>query len=106
MRADDFSLVLGGPLYQLYLRTRLARPPLALLRRRLFALVVLTWFPPALLAAFTGRLLGGPVPFLLDITNLQFVTTLPLLVWAEVVVHRRVLQLVPEFVDRDLVAEK
>ncbi len=31
----DFSLVLGGPLYQLYLRTRLARPPLELLVRRM-----------------------------------------------------------------------
>jgi hypothetical protein len=31
----DFSLVLGGPLYQLYLRTRMMRPPLDLLRRRI-----------------------------------------------------------------------
>ena len=30
----DFSLVLGGPLYQLYLRSRLARPPLDLATRR------------------------------------------------------------------------
>src|SRR5262245_8051715 len=30
----DFSIVLGGPLYQLYIRTRLARPPLELLIRR------------------------------------------------------------------------
>src|SRR5260370_17953936 len=34
----DFSLVLGGPLYQLYLRTRLARPPLELLVRRMLAI--------------------------------------------------------------------
>ena len=30
---ENFSLVLGGPLYQLYLRTRLAKPPLDLLLR-------------------------------------------------------------------------
>jgi len=30
----DFSLVLGGPLYQLFLRTRMARPPLDLFLHR------------------------------------------------------------------------
>jgi hypothetical protein len=101
---EDFSLVLGGPLYQLYLRTRLARPPLELLKRRIVAFVLVTLVPPALLSALTGHLARGPGPFLLDLTNLQFVTTLPLLVGAEVIVHRRLRPLVPEFVDRDLVA--
>jgi hypothetical protein len=86
------------------LRTGLARPPLERVRRRILALVVITWLPPALLSALTGRLVSGPVPFLLDLTNFQFVTTLPLLVGAEVLVHRRLRPLVPEFVGRDLVA--
>jgi hypothetical protein len=103
---NDFSLVLGGPLYQLYLRTKLARPPLELLRRRIIAFVVITLIPPALLSALTGRLASGPVPFLLDLTNLQFVTTLPILIGAEVFIHRRLRMLVPEFVDRDLVAQE
>jgi hypothetical protein len=102
--ANEFSLVLGGPLYQLYLRTRLARPPLELLRRRILVLVGITLLPPALLSALTGRLASGPVPFLFDLTNLQFVTTLPLLVAAEVFIHNRLRLLVPEFVGRDLVA--
>jgi len=101
---NDFSLVLGGPLYQLYLRTRLARPSLELLRRRILVFVGITVLPPALLSALTGHLATGPAPFLLDLTNLQFVTTLPLLVGAEVIVHRRIRPLVPEFVSRDLVA--
>jgi hypothetical protein len=101
---SDFSLVLGGPLYQLLLRTKLARPPLELLRRRIVALVAITLLPPALLSALTGRFVSGPVPFLFDLTNLQFVTTLPLLLWAEVFIHQRLRVLVPEFVDRDLVA--
>jgi hypothetical protein len=96
--------VLGGPLYQLFLKTKLARPPLELVWRRILAFVVITWLAPALLAAITGRLVSGPVPFLLDLTNLQFITTLPLLVWAEVVIHDRLRVLVPEFVDCDLVA--
>ena len=101
---EDFSLVVGGPLYQLFLRTRLARPPLERVRRRMLALVAITWLPPALLSALTGRFVSGHVPFLLDLTNLQFVTTLPLLIGAEVLVHRRLGHLVPEFVGRDLVA--
>lgn len=101
---NDFSLVLGGPLYQLFLRTRLARPALELLGRRIVALVAITLLPPALLAAITGRFVSGPVPFLFDLTNLQFVTTLPLLIGAEVVIHRRLRPLVAEFVDRGLVA--
>jgi hypothetical protein len=101
---NDFSLVLGGPLYQLYLRTRLARPPLELLRRRILAFVSITLLPPALLSLLTGHLASGPAPFLLDLTNLQFVTTLPLLVAAELIVHRRIRPLVPEFVNRDLIA--
>lgn len=100
----DFSLVLGGPLYQLYLHTRLARPPLELLRRRILALVAITLVPPALLSALTAHFAAGPVPFVADLTNLQFVTTLPLLVGAEVLVHRRMRPLVPEFVMRELVA--
>ncbi len=41
----DFSLVLGGPLYQLWRRTRLARDTLDLLRRRIVVLALLTWLP-------------------------------------------------------------
>ncbi len=103
-RVDDFSLVLGGPLYQLYLRTRLARPHLELVWRRIGVFVGVTLVPPALLSALTGRFASGPTPFLLDLTNLQFVTTLPLLVAAELVVHRRIGEVVPEFVKRDLMA--
>jgi hypothetical protein len=103
---DDFSLVLGGPLYQLCLKTRLARPPLELLRRRILVFVVVTWLPPALLSALTGRFVSGPVPFLFDLTNLQFITTLPLLLWAEVVIHDRLRFIVPQFVERDIVASE
>jgi hypothetical protein len=50
----DFSLVLGGPLYQLYLRTRLARAPIELLHRRIIAFVLITWVPLWLLTAIEG----------------------------------------------------
>jgi len=57
-----------------------------------------------LLSAVTGRFATGPVPFHFDLTNLQFLTTVPLLVGADVFIHDRLRVLVPEFLDRDLVA--
>jgi hypothetical protein len=85
-------------------RPRAVAIPRSTVRRRMLALVVIAWLPPALLSALTGRLVSGPVPFLLDLTHLQFVTALPLLIGAEVLVHRRLRELVPEFVRRNLVA--
>jgi hypothetical protein len=41
----DFSLVLGGPLYQLWRRTRLSGDALELLHRRIVALPMLAWVP-------------------------------------------------------------
>jgi hypothetical protein len=39
----DFSLVLGGPLYQLWRRSRLSGDTLELLHRRIIVLTVLAW---------------------------------------------------------------
>jgi uncharacterized protein (TIGR02444 family) len=50
----DFSLVLGGPLYQLYLRARLAQPPLDLVTRRVVGASLICWLPLLLLAAFAA----------------------------------------------------
>jgi len=41
----DFTLVLGGPLYRLYLRTRLTRPPLELVTKRVAFLSLICWMP-------------------------------------------------------------
>src|SRR5215470_5189653 len=63
-----FSLVLGGPLYQLYLRTRLSTPPLGLLRRRVLIISLVCWAPLLLLSIVTGQAFGGVrVPFVSDI---------------------------------------
>ena len=45
----DFSLVLGGPMYQLWRGTRLPGDTLQLLRRRIIAMAVLAWAPLLLL---------------------------------------------------------
>src|SRR5690242_13878327 len=85
---SDFSLVLGGPLYQLYLRTRMARAKLELMFRRLVIISMICWLPLLLLTTF-GHQTGG-VTFLRDPeVQVRFLFALPLLIVAEVVVHMR-----------------
>jgi hypothetical protein len=100
----DFSLVLGGPLYQILLRAHMDGPALELLQRRIVAAVLITWLPLALLALVNGSFLRGvSVPFLYDLdVHARFLLSLPLLIAAEVLVHRRLRQIVDQFKDRDL----
>jgi hypothetical protein len=64
----DFSLVLGGPLYQIFRRAHLTGPALELLRRRVVFFVLLCWMPLAVLSFVEGHLLGGAkFSFLRDI---------------------------------------
>lgn len=102
----DFSLVLGGPLYQLFLRTRLVKPPLELAVRRIIGIPLLAWLPLLLLTTLAGQALGGvAVPFLLDLdAQLRFLGSLPLLIGAELIVHARLRVVVREFLDRGLIA--
>jgi len=104
--AREFCLVLGGPLYQLYLRTRLAKPPIDWVRRRIIALSLTCWLPPLALSLFSGTAFGRvKVPFLFDIgAHLRFLCALPLLIAAEQVVQRRIPSIVRHFVDRNIIA--
>ena len=104
----DFSLVLGGPLFQLLRRTHLADDALLLVRQRIVVIALLAWLPLLVLSALEGNLWGGStsVPFLLDIeVHVRFLVSLPLLVLAELVVHRRMRPLLQQFVERNLVPE-
>ncbi len=101
----EFSMMLGGPLYQLYLRVGLARPPLDLLARRMIAIPLFAWLPLAILSLAGGAAWGGvPVPFLNDIeVHVRFLVALPLLILAEVVVHQRIRQVIGHFTEAGLV---
>lgn len=44
-QSEDFSLVLGGPLYQLLLRSGLIKPPLGHLGGRIGVITALVWLP-------------------------------------------------------------
>ena len=103
----DFSLVLGGPLYQLWRGTRLAGDSVEhLLRRRLIVLALLTWAPLLLLSIATGRAWGNRVEltFLRDADlHLKLLLALPLLIVAELVIHQRMRPIVQQFVHRGLI---
>ena len=48
----DFSLVLGGPLYQFFIRARIYTDTLGLLKRRVLVISLFTWLPLLLLSVF------------------------------------------------------
>jgi hypothetical protein len=101
----DFSLVHGGPLFQLLLRARLSDDALELARQRIIVIALLAWLPLLLLSALEGQLIGGvAVPFLMDAeVHIRFLVALPLMISAELVVHRRMRLLVKQFLDRNLI---
>ncbi len=104
----DFSLVLGGPLFQLLRRAHLSDDALLLVRQRVIVIVLLAWLPLLLLSALEGNLWGGStvVPFLFDIeVHIRFLVALPLLILAEIVVHRRMRPLLQQFLERNLIPE-
>jgi hypothetical protein len=104
----DFSLVVGGPLYQLWRGTRLAGDGLQLLRRRIIVLALLAWGPLLLLSMAEGYAWGDRVtlPFLHDVElHVRLLLALPLLIVAELVVHLRMRPVVGQFLERGLIPD-
>ena len=105
---QDFSLVLGGPLYQLLRRAHLSDDALMLVRQRIIAISLFAWLPLLVLSTLEGRALGAKVavPFLHDLeVHIRFLVTLPLLIAAELVVHLRTRSIVRVFLERHLIPE-
>ncbi len=103
---EDFSLVLGGPLFQILRRASLSGSALELLRRRIFVITTLTWLPLLVLSAWEGRAWGNNVglSFIYDIdAHARFLISLPLLIGAELVVHKRMRNVARQFLERGLV---
>ena len=100
----DFSLVLGGPLYQLWLRCRLLRPPLELLQRRIVVISLFAWLPLLVLSLIDGHATGNGITFLRDLeTHVRLLVALPCLIGAELVVHQRMRSAVKQFIERGIV---
>jgi len=100
-----FSLVQGGPLYQLLRRLHLSGADLQMLRRRITVMLAVLWLPPLLLAILEGHAWGGAgVPFLADIgAQVRFLIALPLLLAAERAVHQQMVGSIPLFIKRGIV---
>ena len=79
----DFSLVLGGPIFQLLRRLHLSDEALGLVRRRIVVISLFSWLPLLVLSALEGKLLAGnvAVPFLQDMeVHVRFLVATPLLI--------------------------
>ena len=101
----DFSIVLGGPLFQLLRTAYLEGDHLELLHRRLVFFIGITWLPLFLLATvgpFAGS--AGRVAFLRDVeVHARFLVALPAFIVAELLVHSRMRPVVRRFVERRII---
>jgi len=89
--AGDFDLVSGGPLYELWRRTRLSDRELHLLHRRAIATATLAWLPLLLLSAVEGHAWGSgdAISFLQDLeVHARMLVALPLFMLTEVWAHQ------------------
>lgn len=103
---QDFSLVLGGPLFQLWRRMFLSGPALELLGRRMVGIPTIAWLPLLLLTAYQGLAVGHAVavPFVYDIeVHARYLIAVPILLLAEIVVHQRIRVVVRQFLDTGIV---
>ena len=102
----DFSLVLGGPLFQLLRKARLTGDTLQLLHRRVIVLVVLTWLPLLLLSVAEGHAWSKSIklPLLLDLElHVRLLLALPMLIFAELAIHERMRLVAEQFLVRRLI---
>jgi len=101
----DFSLVLGGPLFQLLRKAHLEGDHLELLRRRMLVITGSAWLPLLLLSVL--RTSDGNVSrlsFFRDVeVHVRFLIALPILIAAEVIVHARIRPVVSRFIERRIV---
>jgi hypothetical protein len=101
----DFSLVMGGPLYQILRRAHLSGSAMELLVRRMLVIALFAWLPLLALSAFEGHLIDGhTLSFLRDIeSHIRLLVALPALIYVELVVHQRITPVVKRFLERGVI---
>jgi hypothetical protein len=100
----DFSLVLGGPTFQLFRKTHLEGGQGDLLRRRVIIITLFVWLPLLLLSVFTSSNGGARLSFLHDIeVQARFLVAVPVLIGSELLVHLRIRPVVRGLTERRIV---
>ena len=98
--SGDFSLVLGGPLFQLFRKAHLEGDHLQLLTRRVVIVSLFAWLPLLLLTL--GSSVGDVtrISFFRDVeVHVRLLVALPVLVAAELLVHMRLRPVVNRFIE-------
>ncbi len=104
----DFSLVSGGLLFRAYQRAHLSGAALELLERRALVITLFAWLPLLFLSILDRYGFGEAIkiPFVRDIeAHVRFLVVLPLLIGAEVTVHRCLGPAVRRLVENRVVAQ-
>src|SRR5262245_7311166 len=105
--SPDFSLVLGGPLFQLLRKAHLSDDVNGLLRRRILFIPAFAWLPLLICYLVESRFsppTNVAVTFLKDIeTHSRYLIALPLLIYAELLVNSRMRPMVRQFQERKIV---
>lgn len=105
---QDFSIVLGGPFFQLLRKAHLTGNALELIKKRIIIISLIAWLPLCILSIISGQAVGERVnlPFIEDIeVHIRFLVAMPLMVGAELLVHQRMRLVVNQFQERNLIPE-
>jgi hypothetical protein len=104
--SSDFSVVLGGPLFQMLRRARLTDDDFGLLYKRILTITLFAWLPLLVLSTLEERTVSGTdaIPFLRDFeVQARFLVALPILIFAEYFIHHRMRSVVQQFLERNLI---
>lgn len=104
----DFSIVLGGPFFQLLRKAHLTGNALELIKQRTIVISLVAWLPLFVLSVIKGQAWGEGInlPFIEDLeVHIRFLVALPLMVLAELMVHQRMMSVVEQFQARNLIPE-
>ena len=102
----NFSIVLGGPFFQLLRKAHLTGNSLELLKQRIIIIALLAWLPLFVLSVIKGQAWGegSNLPFIEDLeVHIRFLVAVPLMIIAEMLVHQRIRLVVNEFEERNLI---
>jgi hypothetical protein len=106
LEGKDFSLVLGGPFFQLLRKAHLTGNALELIKQRTIIISLLTWLPLFILSVIKGQAWGEGtnLPFIEDFeVHIRFLIAVPLMIVAELMVHQRMRMVVVQFEERNLI---